>query len=86
MHECDRDKGMGALLHNLKRALLLEDSMNVKKIRRFEDFSPPCGAVMQPRPGQVVGKWAAGDVRRVQCLQKGKREIRHEALHKTQKE
>ena len=34
MHECDRDKGMGALLHNLKRALLLEDSMNVKKIRR----------------------------------------------------
>jgi hypothetical protein len=31
MHECDRDKGMGALLHNLKRALLLEDS----KIRRL---------------------------------------------------
>ena len=26
----------GALLHNLKRALLLEDSMIVKKIRRFE--------------------------------------------------
>jgi hypothetical protein len=38
MHECDRDKGMGALLHNLKRALLLEDSMICEedsKIRRL---------------------------------------------------
>jgi hypothetical protein len=57
MHECDRDKGMGALLHNLKRALLLEDSMNVKKIRRFEDFSPPLwrsyAATARPSGGKV---------------------------------
>ena len=30
MHECDDSKGVGALLHNLKRALLLD-------IRRFDD-------------------------------------------------
>lgn len=48
------------LLHNLKRALLLEESTIVKKIRRlFEDFSPPpwrSYAAPWPMTGQVVGK------------------------------
>jgi hypothetical protein len=52
------------LLHNLKRALLLEESTIVKKIRRFEDYSKtsrlPRGAVMQPHGRPSGGKVGCG--------------------------
>jgi hypothetical protein len=60
MHECNR--GRVGLLHNLKRALLLEESTIVKKIRRFEDsktrrlLASPVAQSCIPRPA----KWESG--------------------------
>lgn len=73
------------LLHNLKRALLLEESTIVKKIRRFEDFSPPPWR-SHASHGRPSGKVGSGRCTDYGEYRKATREIRHEALHKTQKE